>query len=149
MKKVSIVGVILGGITDIVSTVILGIPFTAYVLLKYLPHTSPGQEQTAMVAVIRGNAMLLTVQWILGMAGSILGGYVASWIAKHDELLNGALSSWLCILFGVVSLVMPRPAFPIYQEIIALVASPLFALLGGWLRLAQNRANAVPAKAAF
>lgn len=143
IKRISIVGVIVGGITDILSTAILGVPFTLWVLLEYLPNnTPPNQYQTAIVAVVHGNALLLVVQWMLGGVCSILGGYVAAWIAKHDELLNGTLSSWLCILVGIGSVLTPKPPIPIYVEIVALVASPLSALLGGWIRLVQRARRA-------
>jgi hypothetical protein len=36
---------------------------------------------------------------VLGTVGSIIGGYVGAWLAGHDETLNGALSSWLCLAF--------------------------------------------------
>jgi len=36
---------------------------------------------------------------------SVLGGYVSARIAKHDELLNGALSSILCVGGGTYAVI--------------------------------------------
>jgi len=40
---------------------------------------------------------------ILGALCSVLAGYVSARIAKHDEVLNGALSSILCVVGGLYS----------------------------------------------
>ncbi len=70
---------------------------------------------------------------------SVLGGYIGALIAKHDELLNGALSSFLCVLSGVYALFTgSHPVYLILLEILALIISPLLGMLGGYLRFKQK-----------
>ncbi len=45
--------------------------------------------------ILRGSTAFVVWSSILGGIFSVLGGYVAARIAKHDEVLNGALSSIL------------------------------------------------------
>jgi hypothetical protein len=66
---------------------------------------------------------------------SILGGYTAAAIAKHDELLNGALSSILAMLFAICSI----STDPLILAILTLLTTPLLAALGGYLRFRQMR----------
>lgn len=149
MKKVSFLGVIIGGITDIVSTGVFAVPFMVFVLVAYVPHVPPNQAQSALTSAINGNHLLSILQWLPGIAGSLFAGYVAAWIAKHDEALNGALSSWLCILLGIYSLVTAKVPILAYEHVIALVGSPVTGLVGGWLRLAQTRAKTAPVNGAI
>ena len=64
-----------------------------------------GQQSpaTAIMSLVHADTTLHSIQLALGLACSILGGYVAARIAKNGEVLNGALSSFLCILLGIYS----------------------------------------------
>jgi hypothetical protein len=140
MKKVSLVGVIVGGIVDIVSTGILAIPLTIYIMVKFnLLHIPPILVQPAMAAAIHASLVLSIAQWLIGAVGSILGGYVAAWIAKHDELLNGVFSAFLCVALGVYGWLTVKAPVPSYEHLLGFVGSPARGLLGGWLRLTQKR----------
>jgi fructose-specific phosphotransferase system IIC component len=75
---------------------------------------------------LHANPILYASQLFIGLARSILGGYVAARIAGREELLNGTLSSWLCISFD--------PSV----EIGAFIASPAAGLLGGYVRQKQT-----------
>jgi uncharacterized membrane protein YfcA len=102
MSKVSVKGVLIGGIVDIVTSVVLGLPFALYAMLKVdLSHTPNAQASAAVTAAIHANVPLYVAQLLVGLACSVLGGYVAAWLAKHDELLNGGLSSVLCVAGGI------------------------------------------------
>ena len=138
MSKVSMKGVVIGGVTDIVSSSILGIPLVVYVMssldLKRLPKD---QVQPALVAAIHSNASFHAVHLLVGLVCSALGGYVAAWLAKHDEILNGALSSFLCIAIGIYSISAAVQHGQLWEQLLVLAASPVFALFGGYLRFAQ------------
>jgi hypothetical protein len=89
--RVSIVAVVIGGITDVVASSLLAIPLVIYVIVKYdLLHAPKGSA--AIVSSIHSSAGLYGLQLSIGLGCSVLGGYVAAWIAKHDELLNGVVS---------------------------------------------------------
>ena len=144
MSKVSVKGVLIGGIVDIVTSVVLGLPFALYAMLKVdLSHTPNAQASAAVTAAIHGNVPLYVAQLLVGLACSVLGGYVAAWLAKHDELLNGGLSSVLCVVGGIYVLATGKDSNPHWLQALLLVASPLLAILGGdlmrRLRLRRSR----------
>jgi drug/metabolite transporter (DMT)-like permease len=85
------------------------------------------------------SAWLYGLQLTIGLACSVLGGYVAARVAKHDELLNGLLSSFLCIAIGVISIFSGKDSQSVLVQIFLLAAAPAFAFLGGYLRQTQKR----------
>ncbi len=129
MRKVSVVGVLVGGATDIFTSTVLAIPAIVYVHLRY--HPIPGTGSA--IKILFSNPWLVATMYLTGFAGSILGGYVAGWIARHDQLLNGLLSSFLCVGFAIHSVVSGK-SLALYADVSALVTSPIFGLLGGYLR---------------
>jgi len=140
MRKVSITGVLIGGIVDIVSSVILGIPFAIYVLFRLdLAQIPQDKIGPAVTSAMHANIPLYICELLVGMCCSVLGGYVAAWLAKHDELLNGTLSPCICVLIGIYSVASGKDSHPIYVQILLLIASPVLGLLGGQLRLMQKR----------
>jgi hypothetical protein len=135
--KVSFVGVLIGGFTDVVSSSIFAIPVVIYVMVKFdLPYSPQGTA--AIASSIHSNVWLYGLQLTIGMACFVLGGYVAARIAKHDELLNGLLSSFLCIAIGIYPLLLSRDFHSVLKQVFLLIASPAFALLGGYLRQRQK-----------
>src|SRR4029077_10831886 len=97
MNKVSVKGVLVGGVTDIVATVILTLPLIVYLIATEVTGTPKVPLQAAVMAAIRANPPLYWLESLIGLACSVLGGYVAARAAKHDELLNGLLASFLSV----------------------------------------------------
>ncbi|MDR3419443.1 MAG: hypothetical protein P4L83_24965 [Nevskia sp.] len=96
MTKVSIKAVLLGGITDVVATNIASIPLLMTVMKTIdRAHLSKDQTQAAVIAAIHSSPALFSAQFLVGTACSVLGGYVAAYLARRNELLNGALAAWL------------------------------------------------------
>ena len=97
MSKLSFKGVLVGGITDIVASNILALPIIVYSMLTKidLAHLPGNEVAPAITAALRANGPLFALGTLLGMGCSILGGYVGARLAKHAELLNGALTSFL------------------------------------------------------
>jgi hypothetical protein len=141
MNKVSIRGVVVGGITDIVATVILTFPLVLYVIAD-LTDTLNDPLQAAVTATIQGSPLLYGLESVIGLACSVLGGYVAARVAKHDELLNGFLASSLPVALGVYSLATANDSGPLLVPVLLLMASPLCSGFGGHLRLVQIRGRA-------
>lgn len=135
--RVSFVGVAIGGITDVVSSSILGLPLVIYVMVKFDLLHAPGGS-AAITSAIHSAGWLYGLELTIGLVCSVLGGYVAASIAKHDELLNGLLSSFLCIAIGVYSIFAGKDSQSRLVQMLLLAASPLCALLGGYLRQAQK-----------
>lgn len=134
MRKLSVKGVLIGGVVDVVASVLLSLPFALCATLKVdLSHTPSSRASGVVAAAIHGNVPLYVAQLLVGLACSVLGGYVAAWLAKHDELLNGALSSVLCVGLGIYTISSGKASNPHWLQMLLLVASPVLALLGGGL----------------
>jgi hypothetical protein len=140
--KVSIKGVLIGGVVDVVTSTILGLPVAFYAMSRMDPSLirSP-QASKAVADVIHGSLPLYATDLLAGAACSALGGYVAAWIAARDELLNGGLSSYLCVLLGIYTIVTGRDSNPHWLQILLLGSSPLLAVLGGFVMLQVRRAR--------
>jgi hypothetical protein len=95
------------------------------------------------ISAVYANPTLHAVQLFIGVASSLLGGYVAARIAKRDEILNGALSSLLCPAIGVYSLSSGKIVGSLSEQSLLLLSSPVIAALGGYLRSASGRAQAL------
>jgi hypothetical protein len=140
MNKLSLKGIVLGGLTDMFATSILAFPVVAFLMAKIdLTHTPKDQVQAAVHAALQANTPLYVLQMLIGAAGSVLGGYIGAWIAKHDEPLNGSLTSFLCVALGIYTLVAKAGSGSPLLEAAGFVASPALGLLGGYLRLVQKR----------
>lgn len=137
--KVSILGVLVGGIVDVVSSVVLGLPLAVYMAFTVPMEFRTGPHASAAIsAAMKGNHALYVAQLAIGLLCSALGGYIAALIAKRRERLNGILSCWLCISMGIVGMALGLEKDPLWQQILLLVASPIMAFVGGDLRLRQR-----------
>jgi hypothetical protein len=143
MNKISIIGVVVGGVTDILATVILTLPLVLYVIDE-LTDTLKDPLQTAVTATIQANPLLYGFESAIGLACSVLGGYVAARVAKHDELLNGLLACSLPVALGAYSLTTASESGQLLLPILLLIANPLCSGFGGHLRLVQIRGRAHP-----
>jgi hypothetical protein len=139
LGKISIKGVVIGGVVDVVTSLItgvaVGIVFAGYTMSRLrLSHVAKEQIGPALIAATHGSKPLYLTEILLGLLCSALGGYVAATIAKHDELLNGTLSSFLCVALGIYSMQAGKDYHPLWVQIFLLFAAPACALLGGELR---------------
>jgi len=141
LGKISWRGVIVGGIVDVGASWILEIPFIIIYVIAAFGHTKPDQYQS-ITAAMNGDATFVTGTMVLGGVGSIIGGYVGAWLAGHDETLNGALSSWLCVVLGVVGLFlhMSVGAGILASPVLMFAVSIGLPALGGYLRFLRVRA---------
>jgi hypothetical protein len=113
------------------------IPVIVYILatkgIQYLPKA---QQQSAMVAALHANPLLYASTLFIGGGCSILGGYVAAWIARRDYIIVGVMSSFLCVGSELFFRLTGPSEFneALWLEILFLLASPAFGALGGYLR---------------
>jgi hypothetical protein len=136
MKKVSIKGVVIGNILDIVSSNIVAIPVVMYVLASAQMGSPSDQEAGAIKGILKASTFFFVATTVLGGLCSVLGGYVSARIAKHDEVLNGTLASILCVGLGVYAIVNGTGSS--WLHILYLPLSPALAALGGYLRSRQT-----------
>jgi hypothetical protein len=134
VSPLSLKGIVLGGITDIVATNIVAFPIVIVAALQADAVNLPKEEQTrAVIDTLQGTPSLFVTQLVLGALCSVLGGYVAARIAKRSPLLNGALSAFLCVGFGLYSLVARADALGPWSHPGFLLLSPALGAMGGWL----------------
>ena len=138
MNMRSTVGVLVGGVVDIVATNIFALPVIVYVMVR--DHPVGACAAQTLARVIGADPSLVATTMLLGGLASVLGGYTAAWIARRNHLLIGALSAYLCMISGIVALVHDTTgAAPLVQHLGFLVLSPALGLLGGYLRSLQMR----------
>src|SRR5437016_418789 len=102
--KISVKGVLIGGIVDVGSTILLGLPFGIYSASRLdVAHMPQDQVGPAIDAAMKSNVPMYVVMSLIGLACSVFGGYLSGRIAKHDEVLNGSLSAYLCVILGIYS----------------------------------------------
>lgn len=128
MHRISLKGAAIGNITDIVATNVVMLPLMVYFAMSSgLPAAK----------IVKESTLLYLSSSILGGACSVLGGYVSARIAKHDELLNGALSSILCVVSGMFAVISGGAADDLLMHLVFLPLSPALGALGGYLRSQQ------------
>jgi hypothetical protein len=141
MSKLSIKGILIGAITDVVATNIFLIPLVIYIVatgdLSGMPEA---KMQSAIMAALADDGFIHSIQLVIGCACTVLGGYIGARIAKHDELLNAGLTSFLCMGGGIYSLISGAGDMPLWQHVSLLLFTPALAVLGGYLRLRTSGA---------
>lgn len=136
MKKLSFKGIIIGGVVDVVSTNIFSIPLLLYIAAtSNFTGMSEVELQAAFMDVLTSDAMLYSIQILIGCLCSILGGYIGARLAKHDELLNASLTSFLCVGGSVYALITGVSDMAVWQQVMFIFVSPVLAMFGGYLRL--------------
>ena len=100
----------LGAICDIVATNVLAISFLFFVMMRYDLLHGKNPVPGTITALIHEHPLLYAVQILIGVSCSVFGGYIAGRLTKHGELLNGLLSSFLCVGSGVYSLIAAKGA---------------------------------------
>lgn len=136
MKKISIKGVIIGAGADILSTNIFAIPLLLYITVSHHLTTLPKEQfSQALMQILRDDPVLFSVQILSGSLCSILGGYVAARIAKKNEIINGALASFLCVGSGLYALFFGHTSIPIWQHVLGFILSPVLSAFGGFVCL--------------
>jgi hypothetical protein len=142
LKKISYKGVVIGSVTDIVTTNILAIPFVVYVMTtRHLGTLPKDQIAGALTQVLQNDPVLFSTQLLIGAICSVLGGYVAARISNKYELLNGALASFLCVGFGIYAILSNSSAMPLWQHIAGFIVSPAIACFGGYIRMKTKRTD--------
>ena len=123
MRGISIKAVLVGGVTDIGLSILLGALLQA--IFGFGPASKPA-------------GVLFVAQLIIGLGCSVLGGYVAASIAKENMALNGLAASSLCVVLGVLYMVNGLVPFSIALQLLMILATPVCYLVGASLRLRRS-----------
>jgi hypothetical protein len=132
MKSVSWKGVLIGGVFDIVvSSLLSGAVFIGFFFA--FRNGLSGSVADQIKELLADRTVVLT-SMLVGGAVSIAAGYISASIARRAELLNGALSSFLCVAEGLYSLVGHAGMAVTPQSVLLILLSPALGLVGGYLR---------------
>jgi hypothetical protein len=133
MVRVSILGVVVGGIADILLTFVLQV----MVLGGVIPfdQVPPDQVSQFLEQALLASPSLMAMSFITGGVATLIGGCVAARIAGHDEVLNGALSAWICAGTGLYALVSSTSTLPAWLIVLSILLSVACAAVGGILIL--------------
>ena len=127
-KKLNIKAIIVGWLVDTVGTFIAGV-FIG--IIASVIMASKGIEADRIADELSASRFLLNIPLFVGFSFTFIGGYVAAFIAKTDEIkhafLVGVLSLLISFLFTLAQTTDPSGYF------ILLFVIP-FAILGGYLR---------------
>ena len=131
MSSISIKGIIIGALFDVVASVILG----AVALIAIVVST--GVDNIENITNVANSGLFAVTGFAIGSGVSVLAGYIAARIAGRGELINGALSSILCVVMsaGLTLGTLEMDAI----KIVEFLMTPLLGLLGGYLRSRQVR----------
>jgi hypothetical protein len=133
-QRLSFEGIFRGAITDLIGTFIWGFFVGLYIGVKNAAYGSH-PLQGNVVQTVFSQDPIISILTILVVGGfGVLGGYIAARFAKHDELLNGTLSSSLRIIFALVTIA----STPISSSISGIVSGLVFASIGGCLGFWYN-----------
>jgi hypothetical protein len=129
MSSVSLKAVLIAALFDVVTSSVLG------AILVSAGAVWSGAESADDVARFVSSSSIYFLTYAVGSVVSVVAGYMAAKIARRGELVNGALSSFLCVLLGVYVELSGASTAPAALSITSLALSPLLGSLGGYLRL--------------
>lgn len=135
MSTISYRAVIVGAIVDVAASM-LGTLVTVIYLVNRIVVTQGAAATHPGAAPIAPPPGTSTALLLIGLAGCVLGGYVAARIAKRDPLLHGAASTVLVVLLTLVA-AFAKDA-DVKLQLIAIVLSPLFGIAGGFIARTQS-----------
>jgi len=132
--RVSIKGIVLGSLFDLVATVVF-----AFSLGFYLAISHGGDQEAAMRAANSGDWLAFSV--VVASALTVVAGYLAAWIAGRGELINGTLSAVFSMAIMLpMTWDQPMP-WSATVTVLLFIATPLLGLLGGYLRSRQTNSS--------
>lgn len=103
-----------------------------YGLYLFAQGVNPAEMSTA----ISSSMTILLMGLLLGLFFTMLGGYVAAYIARNMELLHGGVMGVLSLLVSIMFMVMIPDPSPVWYKIMASALVVPAALLGAFFRMA-------------
>jgi hypothetical protein len=136
-RNISLKGVIIGSVVDIVGTNIWLFVVSMYLAIERQLYTLPPDERLRELRVLHDEPVVQAFDVVAGAGFSIVGGYLAARIAAHHERLNGTLTSFLPVSFSLLSIGSVSIGWLIY----GVLGTPMLGLLGSYLWLWQKRSR--------
>jgi hypothetical protein len=132
LKDLSLQGVFIGAVADLVLTNLLVLPLVVITDTRIARETPGGKLAPAMFAhALATNKELYLVMMLLGALASIAAGWIAARVARRAEMLNGAASAIACASLGVYALFRYPEAAPLWEHVVFFILAPALGALGG------------------
>ncbi len=126
----SVVAVLLGAASDIGCSIVFGLAFGVVLGIVLAAQGVPLSQVQALAESV--TASLSVVFTVVGLAFTVLGGFVAGRVSKRREVLHGGLVGVLGLLFGLLSLFGSNP-MPLWLQVFGYVATIPSGMAGGAL----------------
>lgn len=138
MRRISLLALLVGGAVSYVAPAIVAmlIGMGAGIWITTTTHSAPSITQNDVIWNPYYYYGILAVQLI----GGFLGGYLAGVTARHDETLNGLLSSLTVVLLSVSFRALDP--HPLAIHILKIAGIVLASTLGGYARTIVVRRKA-------
>lgn len=130
MRRVSIKGVLIGWLA---ATAAIFIFVFLVLIARFTLVARNGHNLLHFNSAVRATVVMS------GLLFSVMGGYFSAKIARHDEVLNGALISFACVFVSIIQILTGHTT--VLAVFLTLIATPACAALGGYLRLRQKHAG--------
>ena len=105
MRGISPLGILVGAASDLVLTLILSSLLEIWVFATTdLAHLPREQAQASLAAAMSGPSPLYIAQLVVGLACSVLGGFIAAALARERHVLNSVLAGVLLTALNLVLL---------------------------------------------
>lgn len=137
MPKLSIKAILIGSILAVSVSFVLGIILGISIASGV--HETNQAPAAAQVAIVKAIHDAKWVYLAFNLMSSMLGGYVAAKIAKHDELLHGACSSVLSLALGITTMARGASLYPLWAQISIMFITVACGCLGAYLWLFQQK----------
>jgi hypothetical protein len=137
MPRISLQAIVIGGFADLAFTFAFGIGMGLLLFAGLAARMPIDQVTPAARAATSGTAMTVATG-IIGLVGSLVGGVIAGRLARHDELLNGTMSSFLGIGLGIYHILSGHNHDLAMIRALAFLAAPAASFLGGYLSRLQR-----------
>jgi hypothetical protein len=86
-----------------------------------------------------GPTYVLVLELVVALLAAICGGYVCALVARQRPLHHAAALGGLMLALGVVSIIGEAGMKPMWSTLSIVLASPLAAMSGAWLRGRHGR----------
>lgn len=136
LSRISFKGVLIGALVDVIGTNIWAFFMIMYIVFAYnLTSFTEEALMSKFVQIGNENILLNILNMLIGGGFVVLGGYIASRIAKKYILLNATLASFLCVLFTIPAFFSSEAKGQLWLLVVTLFLNPILALLGGYIYL--------------
>jgi len=132
MKGISIKAVLIGWIVDFVlefaGGLVLATALVVYVM--YGSNNNHGHFDLPAYTRLSHSPPVLLISIVLGVGGSLIGGFVTGWIASTSRMKNAYALSIVELVFSVAFLPFMQ-SYPIWFDVLGTVVTVGFTILGG------------------